>query len=112
MLTRQLALIRPASMSDNAASDWIAAAYAETAHLSDPAFTVAAERARRECNYHGQVIPTMLKPSAEMDAFVRQMDAISKPFLRDHNPPQRALPNTEAQQLIASAAKGLKGGSA
>lgn len=99
-------------MSDNAASDWIAAAYAETAHLPDHAFTAAAERARRECQYHGQVIPTMLRQSAEIEAFVKQLDAISKPFLRDHNSPQKALPKTETQRLISDAAKGLKGGAA
>lgn len=78
-------------MSDDFASDWIAAAVAETAHLSDAAFSEAAQRARRECNYHGQIIPAMVKQSAELQEYIRKMDAYSKPFLRDHNGEPRQI---------------------
>lgn len=99
-------------MDDNAASEWMMIVLADTDHLSDAAFRQACKRARAECSHHGQVLKTMLTESAELTEFRKKMDAISKPFLRDHNPPQRTLPKTETQQLIASAAKGLKGGAA
>lgn len=48
-------------MNDDMASDWLAAAAAEVAHLSDFAFSQGCAKARRDCNHHGQIVPTLLK---------------------------------------------------
>jgi len=64
-LNRALALVRPVSMTDETASDWLAAAIGETADMSDAAFKAAVGRARKSCTYHGQIIPTIAAEARE-----------------------------------------------
>lgn len=88
-MTRCLALVRPVGMNDDMASDWLAAAAAEVAHLSDFAFREGCAKARRDCTHHGQIIPTLLKAG----------EAAAPPYRRDDGwsgyefpKPQPALP--------------------
>ena len=59
-----LTLVRPVSMSDDMASEWLAVAANEVLGFAEqrPArFKAACERVRRECSHHGQIVPTILK---------------------------------------------------
>jgi hypothetical protein len=64
-LNRALALVRPVSMTDETASDWLAAAVAETTDLSDDAFRAGVANARKTCTYHGQIIPTIVADASD-----------------------------------------------
>jgi hypothetical protein len=58
-------------MTDETASDWLAAAIAETSELSDAAFGAAVAKARKTCTYHGQIIPAIAAeaPAPKPDPF-------------------------------------------
>ena len=89
-MNRALALVRPVSMSDDTASDWLAAAVAETADMSDYAFQAAVAKARKTCTYHGQIIPTVtaeLVQAKKPDPFAWAMACHkpSKPYVAIDN---------------------------
>lgn len=68
-LNRALALVRPVSMSDETASDWLAAAIAETADMSDELFRQGVTEARRACTFHGQLVPAIRAPQKRVDDY-------------------------------------------
>lgn len=109
-LTRALALVRPVGLSDDAASDWIAAAAAELQGLPEHRIVEGLAEARQSCSHHGQIVPTVLKAhrraQAEIDGFVRQMDAISGHPLRPRQGQISA--DAKANELIANAANTMK----
>lgn len=107
-LTGVLAPIRPVSMGDDMASDWLAAIIAKTAHLSDAMFREGCRVASRNCSFHTEVLKTILGANAEVEEFQRKMDAYSRPFLADHGA-KRDVPaisdNREVQRLIGQAVR-------
>ena len=68
-LNRALALVRPVSMSDETASDWLAAAIGETADMSDELFRQGVTEARRACTFHGQLVPAIRAPQKRVDDY-------------------------------------------
>ena len=80
-----LTLVRPASMSDEAASDWVAVAAGQLADLSEYEIRKGANAARNECQFHSQIIPAIRKANAEAIAYRKQMDALcwDRPTHRD-----------------------------
>lgn len=72
-----LTLVRPPSMSDEAASDWVAVAAGQLSDLSDYEIRKGANVARNECTFHSQIIPTIRKANAEAIAYRKQMDALA-----------------------------------
>lgn len=60
-LSACLALVRPVSMSDDAATEWLTVAAAEISGVSRSRLNAACRTARRECTYHGQILPTILR---------------------------------------------------
>ena len=71
-----LTLVRPASMSDEAASDWVAVAAGQLSDLSEYEIRKGANVARNECQFHSQIIPTIRKANAEAIAYRKQSDAL------------------------------------
>ena len=71
-----LTLIRPANMSDEAASDWVAVAAGQLSDLSEYEIRKGANAARNECQFHSQIIPTIRKANAETIAYRKQSDAL------------------------------------
>ena len=68
-LNRALALLRPVSMSDETASDWLAAAIAETADMPDALFRQGVSEARKSCTFHGQLVPAIRAPQKRVDDY-------------------------------------------
>lgn len=48
-------------MSDDAATEWLTVAAAEIGSVSADRLRLACRKARRECTYHGQVLPTIMR---------------------------------------------------
>ena len=75
-LLRTLALVRPIGMSDDMATDWLAAALVELSDMSDGAFYAGCRHARQTCTHHGQIIPAITanaRESAKPDPFAWAM---------------------------------------
>ena len=68
-MNRAFALVRPVSMSDETASDWLAAAIGETADMSDELFRQGVTEARRACTFHGQLVPAIRAPQKRVDDY-------------------------------------------
>ena len=68
-MNRALALVRPVSMSDETASDWLAAAIAETSDMSDAMFAQGVSEARKVCTFHGQLVPAIRAPQKRVDEY-------------------------------------------
>lgn len=64
-MNRALALVRPVGMSDEMASDWLAAALGECLYLTDEQFKRGCAAARRGCNHPSQIIPAIIKAAGE-----------------------------------------------
>lgn len=107
-MNRALALVRPVSMNNDQASDWVAAALGECMDMSDAMFASRIDRARKECSYHGQIVSSMHRETPENAEFYRKMDALSNRFLADHKPRRRIADNSESEKLIKAAANGCK----
>lgn len=64
-LLRCLALVRPVGMSDDMASDWLAAALFEVRDMGEAQFRAGCRNARSTCTHHAQIIPAIMQGSAE-----------------------------------------------
>ena len=79
-LARILTPIRPASMSDEAASEWMAVIAADTAELTDGEFLSGCRVAREECEDHRQVRKAILQGDAAQKEFYRKLNALRHPW--------------------------------
>ena len=91
-----LTLVRPASMSDEAASDWVAVAASQLTDLTEHEVRKGANAARNECQFHSQIIPAIRKASAEAIAYRKQSDALMWGVRTD---PNRQLGYTGAKAI-------------
>lgn len=110
-LTRCLALVRPVSMTDALASEWLTEAASQVmgyAEQRTASFLSACDRARRTCTHHGQIVPEILskaryawEPQGKPFKSAAQiaMEAQRKPT---------AIERAEVAGLIEGAAKGCK----
>jgi hypothetical protein len=63
-------------MTDETASDWLAAALAETAPMSDALFRQGITEARQSCTFHGQIVPAVLRPQKSVDDYAKSLTAL------------------------------------
>ena len=102
-LLRTLALVRPIGMSDDMATDWLAAALFEVRDLADHQFRAGCRHARQTCTHHGQIIPAILQGSAEAakpdmeTAFIKNWNKSLKDFSQGY--PALTAPSSEPKRL-------------
>lgn len=101
-LSRNFALVRPVTMSDDAAAEWIAVAAAEFDGYRLDQLAAALEAARRDCTHHGQIVPFVFK-WLETEANRFNYAARKRPDRRTALPPA----SPQVAGLIANAAKAL-----
>lgn len=95
-LSASLALVRPVSMSEDAAAEWLAVAAGELAGYSRLSVEGALSDARQRCTYHGQIVPHVIKYMEDTSTW------------RMGKPLERHLPNrNEARALTSSTVSGL-----
>lgn len=100
-----LALVRPVSMSEEAAAEWLAVAAAELAGYSKRAVIEALSEARQGCTFHGQIVPFAIEAMKRAQPWLA---AVGKPLPRQLPAAAPAtLPPPEIRGLIDGAAKAL-----
>lgn len=101
-LTAALTRVRPASMSDNAATDWLAVAAADLTGYRRDHVLAALDAAKRKCRFHNEILPFV---------FDYLDEAANRYNYTGRKQPERYLPRQEAPPqiagLIANAAKAL-----
>lgn len=60
-LSACLALVRPVSMSEDAAAEWLAVAASELAGYGRLSVEAGLSDARQRCTHHGQIVPHVIK---------------------------------------------------
>ena len=75
-LSACLALVRPAGMTEDMATEWLAVAASTLTGLSEYELAKGFRQARLECSHHSQIVPTVMKANAEAIAYRKQMDAL------------------------------------
>ena len=101
-LSSCLALVRPAGMTEDAATEWLAVASQEVANMRPSTFIAACGEARRECTHHGQIVPKILNGKASRAWY----DMGMTPFLPGPKPAK--LIEGEALALIENAARNCR----
>lgn len=98
-LNRALALVRPVGMSDEMASDWLAAALGECLYLTDEQFKRGCAAARRECSHHAQIIPAIIRAAGESvnmtDRYIRDWNNAALAYERGY----KSLTHTPDKQI-------------
>lgn len=104
-LSACLALVRPVSMSEDAAAEWLAVAAGELAGYSRMSVEAALSDARQRCTYHGQIIPHAVKYMEDANPW-----RMGKPLERHlpAKPGQRAIGHNPATALIEQASRNLR----
>lgn len=102
-LSACLALVRPVSMSEDAAAEWLAVAASELAGYRRLSVEAALSDARQRCTYHGQIIPHVIKYMEDANPW-----RLGKPLER-RLPKQAApsLPPPDVAALIGKAGNAL-----
>ena len=109
-LSACLALVRPVSMGDDMAKEFLTVAAKTVLGFAERrpiAFLAACDRARRDCTHHGQIVPTILKtarPAWEPQGVPHETLADE----RKRKDRAAQLEASPAAKLIESAAKALK----
>ena len=98
-MNRALALVRAIGMSDEMASDWLAAALGECLYLTDQQFKQGCAAARRECTHHAQIIPTIMKAAGESVDMVDRYVADWNKSLRDYRKGYPAIAQERGQAI-------------
>lgn len=65
MLTSCLYLVRPVGMSDADAAIWLRTAARELEHLPIDLLADACSAAKRTCDHHAKIVPTIIRETAE-----------------------------------------------
>lgn len=100
------ALVRPVSMTDDAAAEWLAVAASELAGYRAGLLKIGMAAARKTCTHHGQIIPAIIREMEDATPW-----RLGKPLER-RLPGQAAkqLPPPEVQGLIDGATRALTSG--
>lgn len=104
-LSRNFALVRPVTMTDEAAGEWIAVAAAELDGYRADQLNAALAAARKECTHHAQIIPFVFKYLDQFRAYKnggRNGDVPRKPTQAILTPPPKIA------GLIENASKALR----
>lgn len=75
-LSACLALVRPAGMTEDMATEWLAVAASTLTGLSEYELAKGFRQARLECSHHSQIVPTVMKANAEAIEYRRKADAL------------------------------------
>lgn len=95
--------MRPVSMSEDAATEWLAVAAKELAGYRRWLIMAALTDARKHCHFHGQIVPHAVKYMEETTPW-----RMGKPLERQlPHTAKQALPSPEIQGLIDNATKAL-----
>ncbi len=105
-LSANFALVRPVTMSEDAAAEWLAVAATELNGYRRDQIEQALSAARRECTHHGQILPFVFKWLDE--AANRYSFTGRKQIPRRPQYDLAAMPS-EVSGLIADATKGMRG---
>lgn len=103
-LSACLALVRPVSMSEDAAAEWLGVAASDLAGYRRLSVEIALADARRNCTHHGQVLPHVFKYMEEANPW-----RMGKPLERrlPNQAAARSLPAPETAALIGQATRAL-----
>lgn len=103
-LSACLALVRPVSMTEDAAAEWIAVAASELAGYRRLSVEAGLSDARQRCTYHGQIVPHVIKYMEEANPW-----RMGKPLERrlPNQPRPRAIAASETTALIGQATRTL-----
>lgn len=109
MLTACMALVRPVGMPQSELEDWLRVAGAEVADLPFELLDEACRVARRTCTHHSQIVPTIIRESAEHMAILKTLAAPAPWDEVDALPAPPIIPPTaddlhELQAIIDKAA--------
>lgn len=103
-LSACLALVRPVSMTEDAAAEWLAVAANELAGYGKKITEAALSDARQRCTHHGQIIPHVIKYMEDATPW-----RMGKPLERrlPNQPQAKALASPEAARVIGDATRAL-----
>lgn len=96
------ALVRPVSMTDDAAAEWLAVAAGELAGYERSTLRIGMAEARKRCSHHGQIIPTIIKAMEEATPW-----RMGKPLPRLATPPKQEAIPSPVRGLIEGATRAL-----
>lgn len=98
-----LALVRPVSMTEEAAAEWLAVAANELAGYRRGSVLAALSEARKRCTHHGQIVAFTIKEMEDSQPW-----RLGKPLDRKiPGAAADALPPPEIRGLIANASRSL-----
>lgn len=103
-LSACLALVRPVSMTEDAAAEWLAVAASELAGYRRLSVEVALSDARQRCTHHGQIIPHTIRYMEEANPW-RMGKPLERRLPNQHRPRELAPPETS--KLIGQATRAL-----
>lgn len=89
------ALVRPVSMTDDAATEWLAVAAGELAGYEKCSLRIGFAQARKTCTHHGQIIPAIIKAMEDASPW-----RLGKPL-------PRQIPGRQQEQIQSPAVRGL-----
>lgn len=101
-LSACLALVRPVSMSEDAAAEWLTVAATELAGYLRLSVEAGLSDARQRCTHHGQIVPHVIKYMEASNSW-----RLGKPLERRLPNQQRALPSPTTQAVIGQATRAL-----
>jgi len=88
-----LALVRPVSMSDAAAAEWVEVAAREVAGYAPSVIEQACAVARKHCGHHGKIVPKVVEECERLEVeFRRHREQASAPPLLAKAPAPRPAP--------------------
>lgn len=71
-------MVRPVGLSDDNARDWLRVAAGEVSGIHADLLELACAEARRTCTHHGQIVPTIIKHSAEWMSLRKQIERTTR----------------------------------
>lgn len=103
-LSACLALVRPVSMTEDAAAEWLAVAASELAGYGKLMVEAGLSDARQNCTHHGQIVPHVIKWMQGSTPW-RMGQPLARKLPEQQRP--RALASPEAQRVIGEATRAL-----
>lgn len=99
-----LALVRPVSMTEDAAAEWLAVAASELSGYLRISVEAGLSDARQRCTHHGQIVPHVIKYMEASNTW-----RLGKPLERrlPGNGRAKALLSPQAQAIIGQATRAL-----
>lgn len=108
LISPNLALVRPVSMTDEQAEEWLMVAAKEIAHIPADILADACAKARRKNTHHGQIVPTLIAESEERIAYRRTIHAPRIPPERRIEEQRWKPDKNELAEIHAQVAESLK----